>query len=177
MNGSSQKSCKICNLAVQGIDGIEEIKKNLTAAAVSQGETLIHEEIPQKNLFFLCSGEVIIEKLSKKTGKQIEIARIENGGLFGDMEFLTGKAPSASVVAGENCLVHILPFAKMNELLKKNNGAAREILLNMARMLAYHLSKMDEKLIEVLGTREGAGPEPLQEFSEFRQKILKEWDF
>ncbi|RME86591.1 MAG: hypothetical protein D6785_03070 [Planctomycetota bacterium] len=170
---SSQCKCRICSLSVEGASAIQTACET---HYVNQGEALIKEDQHQSKIFFLCEGEFVIQKeLKMDHHQQVEIARLEEGSMVGEMEFLTSEAPTATVLAGKNCKVHVLEGDAFQEILNQGNKAALEIFFLIARILAHRLKKMDEKVVEILS--KGEAQKPMEEFAQFRKKLLQEWDF
>lgn len=166
-------ACKICSLCGEGA---KEVQKSCETTRVDQGVALIQENQHQSKIFFLCEGEFIIQKQLKIDHQsQVEIARLEEGSIVGEMEFLTQDAPTATVLAGKNCKVHCLEGKVFQELLNQGNQAALEIFSLIAKVLAYRLKRMDEKVVEILNKEETK--KPIEEFAQFRKKLLQEWDF
>ncbi len=55
-------------------------------------------------MFVVCRGHVAVT-----IGRGTEVARIEEGGFFGEMSLLTGEPRSATVLARGDCLVLEIP--------------------------------------------------------------------
>jgi small-conductance mechanosensitive channel len=64
------------------------------------GETIVREGAPGASMFVICRGQVAVT-----IGGGKEVARIEEGGFFGEMSLLTGEPRSATVSARGDCRV------------------------------------------------------------------------
>lgn len=83
----------------------------------SSGQTVIEEGDFGDSIFFLKSGHarVVVHML----GKEIELATLSAGDVFGEMAFITGRPRTASVVAIDNLEVIELNRALLEEILEK----------------------------------------------------------
>jgi CRP-like cAMP-binding protein len=81
-----------------------EGRRALAAGAVERlygdGEPIVREGDPGRSMFIICRGRTVVT-----IGKGHEVARIDEGGFFGEMSLLTGEPRSATVTARGDCRV------------------------------------------------------------------------
>jgi CRP/FNR family cyclic AMP-dependent transcriptional regulator len=112
--------------------------KHLPAVACAPGESLITEGQPLAGLFFLESGEVEVIK------EGVLIAEVyEVGAVFGDMAYLLGSVPTATVRAITAC--QFRHVADPREFFRENPDAA----LHMAVILARRLDSLNRYLVDI----------------------------
>ena len=140
-------------------------------ASAGPGEVLFQEGAPGEALYVLLAGTVEIRK-KDRAGTQQLLARIQEGGVFGEMSLVNGNAPrSASAVTAGAVRLLKLPAERFSRLLDESSLVALKVVHNLAQVMSRRLLLMDEKLMEVLdhGKRK-------EEFSNF-QNILTHWAF
>ena len=111
---------------------------------VPDGRSIIHEGQESDRMYFLVSGEVIIER----GGKQIaSMARM--GDVFGEFGAMTGELRSATVIAKGpvTCLATDRGFARR---LAKSENAALILLMQraMSRILMERLTQTSRNLAD-----------------------------
>jgi CRP-like cAMP-binding protein len=73
----------------------EEIAGATATHTYGNGEAIVRQGEPGDSMFVVCSGQVAVVLEPDRR----EVARIEEGGYFGEMSLLTGEPRSATVVA------------------------------------------------------------------------------
>lgn len=140
-------------------------------ASAGKGEVLFKEGDSGEALYVLLAGTVEILKRDR-AGAQQQLARIAEGGVFGEMSLVNGNAPrSASAVAGSDVRLLKIPTARFSRLLGEASLAALKVVHNLAQVMSRRLLMMDEKLMDVLD--QGRRKEELSNF----QQILTNWAF
>lgn len=105
---------------------------------LAAGEVLITEGQPIQGLYFLESGEVEVLK-----GGTTIAEVYEPWAVFGDMAFLLGTAPTATVQAITSCVFcHV---AAPVDFFRQNPAAA----LHMAVILARRLDSLNRYLVDI----------------------------
>lgn len=70
-----------------------------TAVLYGHGEPIVRQGEPGRSMFIVARGEAIV---TAEPGRR-ELARIGEGGFFGEMSLLTGEARTATVTAAADC--------------------------------------------------------------------------
>jgi CRP/FNR family transcriptional regulator, cyclic AMP receptor protein len=112
--------------------------QNLPVVTCDAGENLITEGQPSEGLYFLESGEVEVYK------RGVLIADIyDPGAVFGDMAFLLGIAPTATVRAVTPCVFR--QTGQPAEFLRQHP----EVALHLAEILARRLDSLNRYLVNI----------------------------
>jgi CRP-like cAMP-binding protein len=112
--------------------------QSLPSVACAAGEVLITEGQPVQGIYFLESGEVEV----LKDGVLIAEVYVA-GAVFGDMAFLLGTAPTATVKAITPCVFRHV--ADPGEFFRLHPAAA----LHMAAILARRLDSLNRYLVDI----------------------------
>ena len=127
---------------------------------VANGETLIEESIRTDRLYVLKSGAFQVVR----NGVRI-VSITEPGAFMGEISAVLGSAPTASVVATESSVVHVVDQASASvqrqpdltyaiaRLLARRLSAVTAYLVDIKRQYAdtnTHLGLMDEVLANII---------------------------
>jgi CRP/FNR family cyclic AMP-dependent transcriptional regulator len=112
--------------------------QTLPAISCTAGAVLITEGRPLDGLYFLESGEVEVLK-----GGELIAEVFEPGAVFGDMAYLLGSAPTATVRALTPCVFRHV--ADPREYFRNNPDSA----LHMAVILARRLDSLNRYLVDI----------------------------
>ncbi len=112
--------------------------QTLPAVSCAAGAVLITEGRPADGLYFLESGEVEVLK-----GGELIAEVYEPGAVFGDMAYLLGSAPTATVRALTPCVFRHV--AEPRGYFQKNPDSA----LHMAVILARRLDSLNRYLVDI----------------------------
>lgn len=127
---------------------------------VANGETLIEESIRTDRLYVLKSGAFQVVR----NGVRI-VSITEPGAFMGEISAVLGSAPTASVVATESSVVHVVDQASASvqrqpdltyaiaRLLARRLSAVTAYLVDIKRQYAdtnTHLAVMDEVLANII---------------------------
>ncbi len=112
--------------------------QTLPAVSCAAGDVLITEGRPAAGLYFLETGEVEVLK-----GGELIAEVYEPGAVFGDMAYLLGSAPTATVRALTPCVFRHV--AEPREYFRKNPDSA----LHMAVILARRLDSLNRYLVDI----------------------------
>lgn len=149
-------------------DELREMAGALERVRARADEDLIREgesRAEKQGLFVLLEGQARVLKKGR------ELAVVPAPSVFGEVEYLTRIAPTATVKPVGPASIYWLGRAKLDEMLRAGNLAAYKLLANLGRVLAQRLRATDEKIVELVAA------DKRQEFSQFRAKILSEWSF
>lgn len=89
-------------------------------------------------LYLIKHGSVEIKQQSK-SGDVIKIATLGTGSHFGEMSFLDGAPRSATAACMERSEILVVPYEKLNELVKSRPEFAAKFYREMAAFLAGRL--------------------------------------
>jgi len=112
--------------------------QTLPAVSCAAGAVLITEGRSAAGLYFLESGEVEVLK-----GGELIAEVYEPGAVFGDMAYLLGSAPTATVRALTSCVFRHV--ADPREYFRQNPDVA----LHMAVILARRLDSLNRYLVDI----------------------------
>lgn len=111
-----------------------QLAENLEVVRYAEGETIFHLGDPGDALYVISSGEV--EAFCKNdTGERIVLEVSTRGDFFGELSLLDGGGRSASVVAIRDTEALRLERADLEKFLRRNPGAAMDLLAAMGRRL------------------------------------------
>ena len=134
------------------------------------GVELIAQGSDDDTVYFLTEGELSI-RVSGKKGHR-ELARLQPPAVVGEMSMLTGHPRSANVVALTHVKLLTLPIETFRQRLADGDVPTMKIVCNMAKVLAYRLAELTEKIMEV----ESVVPQDRSaELQRFRTKLFSDW--
>jgi CRP/FNR family transcriptional regulator, cyclic AMP receptor protein len=138
------------------------------------GDTLIYEKKRINELYFVIEGSFEVSTISrsiifKRTELNLNI--LSDSQIVGEMSFLRGTNPSATVRALGKSLVWSIPYARLSEKLRQDSEFAARFNLMIAIVLADRLTKANNlsssnsKKLEIevkenLRTQDPGIPEP-----------------
>lgn len=105
------------------------------AMVVTKGSQLIKKGQPNKHLFILLSGQVIVEDGG------VPITRLSEGEVCGEMSYFGDSIASSSVRATENSKILAIRGDDFSNLIKKSDS----VQFYMAKLLAKRLSKSNQR--------------------------------
>lgn len=103
--------------------------------------TILIQRDPGESCFLIVSGEVKVS-LFGEDGKEIILAKLGEGEVFGEMALLSGSPRSATVIAMQDTTLLVLEREEFNKLLMRQPKLALKILA----VMADRLRKADEKI-------------------------------
>lgn len=152
----------------------EEILSATIPLTVPPKGLIFREGDEGTGLYLLFKGSAEILKQDREEAEQ-QIATVEAPTVLGELSLVTESTHSATVRALTECELHLLGREKFRRLLQADNLAAHKLMSTIAEVLARRLLRMDQKVIELLGQRDG--PPPVEELARFKQKLFAEWSF
>ena len=102
---------------------------------------IILEEEMGDVVFIVMSGTVKITRVNDE-GKEVILAMLGSGEVFGEMAILDGESRSANALAQENCEVVTINREEFLNIIKTNNKVA----LNLMTEFAVRLRKSDQQI-------------------------------
>ena len=151
----------------------EQIVNAMVPTTVPAGGAVFREEERAKGLFVLLEGTV--EVVKEDGGTAVVIASVEAPSVLGEMSLITDRTHSATVRARSSCEFRLLTRAQFDRLLQAESLAAYKVVATLADVIAWRLSRMDEKFVEL--SRRGEYPQPVEELATFKQKLFNEWNY
>ena len=152
----------------------EEILSATIPLTVPANGLIIREGDEGAGLYLLLAGRADILKLGPEGAEQ-QIATVEAPTVLGELSLVTESIHSATARALTDCELRLLRKEKFRQLLEADNLAAHKLVCTIAGVMARRLLKMDEKVVELLGRRDG--PPPVEELARFKHKLFSEWSF
>jgi CRP-like cAMP-binding protein len=99
------------------------------------GDVIVREGHRSTAIYVLLSGRVTIEK--EHLEESVVLDELRLGAIFGEVSFLDGSPPSASVVACEP--VHLFVLDELDELLASHPTLAAGFYRSLATLVARRL--------------------------------------
>ncbi|MEL6441401.1 MAG: cyclic nucleotide-binding domain-containing protein [Cyanobacteria bacterium J06621_8] len=125
-------------------------------ATYQQHEVILQEGRLSDALYLLRQGMVRIE--SAAIGRDVAIAFLQPGSVFGEVSFLAGIPSRSSIIAQGEVEVAVLHRQELNSLLTDSPGLSGRFYQSLAHNLSHRLSQTDS-LVAHLRRRVGVAPE------------------
>jgi CRP-like cAMP-binding protein len=124
----------------QGTDGEKAMRKGELGKLYSDGEVLCREGEEGSAMYVIQTGQV---KITKKTdSKEVEIAELYAGDIFGEMALFEKQPRSATATASGEARVLSVDRKKLFQLIDRDPMLVLKILESMSQ----RIRKMDEEL-------------------------------
>ena len=120
---------------------LDNIKSLCKTRKYPKNSMIILEEEMGDVVFIVMSGTVKITRVNDE-GKEVILAMLGSGEVFGEMAILDGESRSANALAQENCEVVTINREEFLNLIKTNNKVA----LNLMTEFAIRLRKSDQQI-------------------------------
>lgn len=106
-----------------------------------EGSVLVQEGVEDTVLFLVEKGSVRVRTTSPD--EAATLADLGSGALFGEMAFLEGRLPVATVVAGQGCEVREVDEVQLAAAMAADPLLARDVYELLARKLASQLRQQN----------------------------------
>ena len=126
------------DLSESELVGIQDI---CTTRKYPKNSMIILEEEMGDVVFIVMLGTVKITRVNDE-GKEVILAMLGSGEVFGEMAILDGESRSANALSQENCEVVTINREDFLNLLKTNN----KVSLNLMTEFAIRLRKSDQQI-------------------------------
>ena len=126
------------DLSESELNNIQELCKT---RKYPKNSMIILEEEMGDVVFIVMSGTVKITRVNDE-GKEVILAMLGSGEVFGEMAILDGESRSANALSQENCEVVTINREDFLHLLKTNN----KVSLNLMTEFAIRLRKSDQQI-------------------------------
>lgn len=151
------------------------------------GDLIIKQGQHSQELWVLLEGRCDVIKLTNVEnphGEAVVLAALEPFSHFGEMSFFHSAPHSASVRARTTVQLLRIGRGDYEELIQEGCRAAYKVAYNTVECLAERLRKMDQWVADLMAksSSDGDGQTPpipgasVQEWSEFREKMLTSWN-
>jgi CRP/FNR family cyclic AMP-dependent transcriptional regulator len=144
----------------------------MSTRSVARGEPIFKEGELGDGLYSILQGRISIFKRNLKGGDR-EVAVLEKGEVFGEMDLISDRPHTAGARGAEGSVLLLLPRSEFQALLLEGHTGATQLVMYFARMLAGRLDASNKKMMEILAAPEAK----TNEFLEFKRRLLKEWTF
>ena len=127
-----------------GAEDLDRISGSLRQHSFRAGERIIEEGRPSDRFYILLSGSVRVT--ATLTDQKDFYAILNAGDHFGEISLIDGQAPSATVIAEEDCTAVSLGRDDLLDLLNSEPRLAATILMSMLRAFCRRLRETDQTL-------------------------------
>jgi len=110
------------------------------------------------------------------SGVQRSITELGPGEILGEMSLLLDMPRTATVRAITGLRVFAMDRAAFQELVDSGDPAVLKFGLQLARVMAVRLMRLNDKVVDLLMATEGSAPLK-EKFSKARQEIFNLWDY
>ena len=117
------------------------ISEKMVLRHYEAGQMILLEASEGEHCFFVTEGSVKITRLSKK-GREVILAILSDGDIFGEMSLLDGEFRSANVVALDD--TEVLTLNRNDFLLVLKNYP--QIAIRLLKEMAHRLRKSDRQI-------------------------------
>jgi len=102
---------------------------------VKAGETVVRQGEPGEDMYLILSGAAEVS-LDDETGGRSDVARLEDGAIFGEMALLGEGVRSATVVAASDAELLRIDDRALYRVQRRNPRIAAKLYENIARVLS-----------------------------------------
>lgn len=124
---------------------LDEILAVMKEKRFLRDATILIQRDPGESCFLIVSGEVKVS-LFGEDGKEIILAKLGQGEVFGEMALLSGSPRSATVIALQDTTLLVLEREEFTKLVMRQPKLA----LKMLGVFADRLRKADEKIAAIV---------------------------
>lgn len=124
---------------------LDEVLSVMKEKRFLRDATILIQRDPGESCFLIVSGEVKVS-LFGEDGKEIILAKLGEGEVFGEMALLSGAPRSATVIAVQDTTLLVLEREEFTRLVMRQPKLA----LKMLSVLADRLRKADEKIASIV---------------------------
>jgi len=125
---------------------LRQIKKMILLGKVHErnsGEFLITKGEPGENMYVLLKGTVNVCDKDEKSGKEITLATLKNGEVFGEIALLEHSPRIANVIANGHVTYFTLNWKGLERIQRVFPRISNKIYLNLARILGQRVINLN----------------------------------
>lgn len=135
----------------------QELAYATLPARARAGDVVMQQGEKINGLFLLMDGVADILKQRPDGGLDL-LNSVAGPTLLGELSLLTGRPHSATVRARTDCEFYILTRPQFARLLENDSIALFKLVVTMAEVLCGRLSRIEDKLLELLARPETVRP-------------------
>ena len=122
----------------------EEIERRCQWRQYRAEQQIIDRESGTTDVYFVIEGEVRVVNYAL-SGREIQIAAIPAGDLFGELAAIDGLPRSATVTATRDTLIAVLPAISFRSVLERHSRVAVQFIERLARIIRT----CDERIMDL----------------------------
>lgn len=158
MQGVRVNSADMKKLAIKFHEILPELSKEeiekffsfLEERRYSSGTVLWKQGDPTGYMGLLVEGRLIVKREGRFQGKNIILASLEKGSLFGEMSIVASSKHSITLSALENSETYILSYDNAQRLFRDEPALAIKLLKRIIVVTALRLQYTGARLAEIL---------------------------
>lgn len=134
---------------LQGLGPPEAVAAMLaqtTRVELAAGDVVFRDGDPADSVYFVSSGTLRAQVQLDGGSRPVRLQTMGPGVPFGEMGLLDGGARSATVVAEEDAVVHVLPFAALQRVEAEHPGVNAAFYRNLGHLLAGRLRRATRQI-------------------------------
>jgi CRP/FNR family cyclic AMP-dependent transcriptional regulator len=120
-----------------------ECERRCSWRSYSRGEEVINFESTSRDIFFVIAGSVRVINQSP-SGREVTLADLQAGGLFGELAAIDGEPRSATVVATSESHVAVMAEETLRRVICDHPAVALAMLKRLAGMVRSSTARIME---------------------------------
>jgi CRP/FNR family cyclic AMP-dependent transcriptional regulator len=120
---------------------LEQLATTMQRRLYKRGQVIFHQDDPGASVHVIESGRIKVV-LATQEGEELLLRVLGEGELFGELALLDGRPRSATVIALEDTVTHVLERSSFLEFLRSHPDAA----LDLCRALAELIRRLTEQV-------------------------------
>ncbi|KEF41135.1 MAG: hypothetical protein ER33_12930 [Cyanobium sp. CACIAM 14] len=129
----------------------KRLLKHLTLQEWPPGSIIIEQGSPPPGLYFILSGQVVVEGRNRPDGPAIRLRTMDPGTCIGEISFYLQRQTTASVIAQGTVRTLSLSLPELRMLEDQDSAAASLLHKNVARRLGKRLILTNELAFNLSG--------------------------
>jgi CRP/FNR family transcriptional regulator, cyclic AMP receptor protein len=120
---------------------LEQLATAMQRRLYKRGQVIFHQDDPGASVHVIESGRIKVV-LASPDGEELLLRVLGEGELFGELALLDGRPRSATVIALEDTVTHVLERSSFLDFLRNHPDAA----LDLCRALAELIRRLTEQV-------------------------------
>jgi CRP/FNR family cyclic AMP-dependent transcriptional regulator len=120
---------------------LEQLATTMQRRLYKRGQVVFHQDDPGASVHVIESGRIKVV-LASPDGEELLLRVLGEGELFGELALLDGRPRSATVIALEDTVTHVLERSSFLDFLRNHPDAA----LDLCRALAELIRRLTEQV-------------------------------